>query len=71
MDTESPSETQAVDDGIEGNTDDSAAGTTSGENDAVGQATSAEEVLRGSYSDGLKQLLALSKHFIIRACNIP
>jgi hypothetical protein len=59
VDTECPRETQAVDDGVECNTNDSAACTASSENDAVGQATSAKEVLRWSYSDGLKALLAL------------
>jgi len=58
VDTECPSEAQAMDDGVKRNTDDSATCTTSGENDAVSQATSAKEVLRGSYSDGLKDLLA-------------
>lgn len=60
-----------MDDGIECNTNDSAACTTSGENDTVCQATSAEEVLRRSYSDGLINLLALQKHSIIDTCNIP
>ena len=53
VDTECPSETNAVDDGVECDTDDSTTSNTSSKNDAVGQATSAKEVLRGSYSDGL------------------
>ena len=71
MDAERPSKTQAVDDGIECNTNDSATCTASGENDTVGQATSAKEVLRGSYSDRLEGLLALWKYFIVKACDIP
>ena len=71
MDAERPSKTQAVDNGIECNTNDSATCTASGENDTVGQATSAKEVLRGSYSDRLEGLLALWKYFIVKACDIP
>jgi hypothetical protein len=54
VDTECPGETQAVDDGIECDTNDSATCTASSENDAVGQTTSAKEVLCGSHSDSLK-----------------
>jgi hypothetical protein len=59
VNTECPSETKSLDNSIECNADDCAAGTASSENDAVGETTSAKEVLRRSNSDRLVILSAL------------
>lgn len=71
MDAECPSETQALDNGIECNADDRSACTTSSEHDAVSQATPAKEVLCRSYGNGLVRLSVLEDHLIVKACDIP
>jgi hypothetical protein len=70
VDAECPSETQVLNDGIERDTNDRTACTATSENDAVGQATSAKEVLRRSNSNGLVGLSVLQCWFITTASNV-
>jgi hypothetical protein len=49
-----------MDDGIECNTHNSAAGTASSEDDTVGQSSPAEEVLCRSNGNGLQKIVSLA-----------
>jgi hypothetical protein len=50
-----------MDDGVECDTHNGAACTTSGKDDTVGQSTSAEEVLRRSNGNGLRKIVSLAE----------